>query len=170
MVLDRTVYIEGPFDDNMAYSVIQQIEFFDSISSEDIYLPVHSYGGSVPALLAMYHAAKKAKSDIVTVAVGTVMSAGAFCVIGLGTPGKRLSLPNTQFMLHEARGMAERSETGLRPMRHYNKILFDMMSEMWGRPAEEILKELERDVYKWPEEALALKWIDAIVQEPQLDL
>ena len=67
----------------------------------DISLYINSPGGDVYAGLAIYDTMQFVKPDVQTICFGIAMSMGAVLLAG-GAPGKRLALPNSRMMIHQA--------------------------------------------------------------------
>jgi len=164
--MKRTLVLSGNVEMDHILFIISEMERMDAESNDDIFLIVDSFGGCVASALALYEASRNIKSDIVTIGVGKVMSAGLFIVATIGTEAKRLAMPNTQFMYHEVRGFGMMDVSSVRVRRIYNQRLLELFSKHTGSPVETLRELGKRDTYKFPEEIIneGLGWIDAIVQ------
>ena len=106
------------------------------------------------------------KSDIVTVSVGLSASMGAF-ILAAGAKGKRLSLPNSEIMIHQVLGGMEgkasdikvQAERILETKKKLNKIL----ASLTGQNINKIDKDTLKDYYMNPKEALKYGLIDKIL-------
>ena len=107
LLKDRIIFLGDPIDDRIASLVIAQLLFLDAENKDkDIKFYINTPGGSVTAGLAIYDTMQYVKADVSTICVGMAASMGAV-LLAAGAPGKRLSLPNGQIMIHQVRGGAE---------------------------------------------------------------
>lgn len=158
----RALYLSGEFCNPMAMGFLTGLEALEAESSEDVYVFIDSYGGSVPAMFAIIDAMDRSPCDMVTIVNGKAMSAGAFTLVS-GTPGKRLAMPNAQIMFHEPLGCAEVSKRGLEPLGHIRDMIFHSMTERLGKTEDELEAVMAKDFYLMPQEALERGYIDGIV-------
>ena len=165
---ERIVFLGTPLNDMVANSVIAQLLFLDSKTSEkDIKLYINCPGGSVSAGLAVYDTMQYVKSDIMTICVGLAASMAA-TLLASGTKGKRLALPNAEILIHQVIGGAEgqaedikiSAEHILKTRDRLNKIL----AHHTGQPMKKIAKDTDRDYYMNVEEAKEYRIIDKIVR------
>src|SRR3989344_8270103 len=78
LLRERIIFLGAPIDDGVANTVIAQLLFLDSESSEkDIKLYINSPGGLVTAGLAIYDTMQYVKSDVSTIGVGIAASMAA---------------------------------------------------------------------------------------------
>lgn len=174
MLRDRIIFVTGPIEDNMASSVCAQLLFLESENpKKDIYMYINSPGGAVSAGLAMYDTMQYVRCDVATVAIGMAASAGSLLLMG-GAKGKRMSLPNSNIMIHQpsggARGQATDIAIQAEEIIKTRKRLNQLYADHTGTALEEIEKAMERDNFMSPEEALAFGLIDEVVQKrPQTE-
>src|SRR6201993_3439342 len=101
LLRDNIIFIGTPIDDNIANLVIAQMLFLAQEDPEkDIQLYVNSPGGSITAGLAIYDTMQYVKNDVTTICVGQAASMAAV-LMAAGAPGKRYSLPNARFLIHQ---------------------------------------------------------------------
>jgi len=101
-VQNRRVFLIGDIDDETASDVVKGMYLMQSISTDKpITIYVYTCGGCEYAMFAIYDVIKQCQCDVETVAMGNVMSAGPL-LVAAGTKGKRYTLPNTFFMVHES--------------------------------------------------------------------
>ena len=163
---ERIVFITGEIDDNLANLVISELLYLDSLSHDDIYLYINSPGGSVTSGLAIYDTINYIKSNVSTVGIGMCASMGAV-LLASGARGKRLSLANTEIMIHQVLGGMEgkasdikiQAERILDNKKKLNRILASLTNKTINR----INKDTERDYYMNPKEALKYGLIDQII-------
>lgn len=94
----RVIFIDDAIDDSLANSIIAQLLYLDSISTDEITIYINSPGGSVYAGLAIYDISKIITAPVKTVGIGCVASMGAVLML-MGSVRK--SLVHTRYMLHQ---------------------------------------------------------------------
>lgn len=157
----RSVYLTSDVSRQGCLQLIQQMEMLDDLNNDDIYLYVSSYGGDCFGIFAVMDCIKRLKSDVVTIALGKVMSAGAF-IVTQGTPGKRLASLNTRVMIHEPRMCIDAYKAT--PVLEFCKEMQEThMSSACNLSEQELEDILKRDTYMSSEEAKDEGFIDAIV-------
>lgn len=101
-VQNRRIFLIGVISEETASDVIKGIYLMQSISIEkSITIYIYTEGGNEYAMFAIYDVIKQCVCDVETVAMGEVLSAGPI-LVAAGTKGKRYTLPNTFFMVHES--------------------------------------------------------------------
>lgn len=169
LLKDRIIFLGDPIDDRIANLVIAQLLFLDAENKDkDIKFYINTPGGSVTAGLAIYDTMQYVKADVSTICVGMAASMGAV-LLAAGAPGKRLSLPNSEIMIHQVMGGAEgqatdikiRAERILRMKDNLNRIL----SKHTGQGLKEIDRATDRDYFLSPEEAKKYGLIDKIISK-----
>jgi ATP-dependent Clp protease, protease subunit len=166
LLKDRIVFVKGKFDHDMADSVVAQLLYLESQdSSDDIYMYVDSPGGHISAMFAIYDVMNYIKPDVVTVGMGICASAGSF-ILASGAKGKRSALPNTEIMIHELSSGFSGKFGDLRVDYEHSEKLYEKMAKMYAditnQPINRIKKDMKRDFYMNPEEAVGYGLIDKI--------
>jgi len=163
---ERIIFINGEIDDNLANLVISELIYLDSISNEDIAIYINSPGGSVTAGLAIFDTINYIKSDVSTVATGLCASMAAV-ILAAGTKGKRLSLPNSEIMIHEVLGGARGQATDIKIQAErilaLKKKLNKILASLTGNSVAKINNDTARDNYMSPEASLKYGIIDKIL-------
>lgn len=165
---ERIIFIGTTITDLVANSIIAQLIFLDAKNHDkDIRVYINSPGGSVSAGLAIYDTVQYIKSDVTTICVGLAASMGA-TLLAAGTPGKRLSLPNSEILIHQVMGGAEGQAEDIKiSAEHILKIrdrLNTILAKHTGQPLKKISKDTDRDYYMSAEEAKAYGIIDKIIK------
>ena len=168
LLKDRIILLSGEIDDTMASSVTAQLLFLAAEdSSKDISLYINSPGGSITAGLAIYDTIRFIKPDVSTICIGMAASMGAF-LLASGAKGKRLSLPNSEIMIHQPLGGAQGQATDIQIQAdHIIKIkqkMNELLAKNTGQPYDKVCKDTERDNYMTPTEALEYGLIDKIIE------
>jgi ATP-dependent Clp protease protease subunit len=166
MMMDRILWLAGPVNDRMSTVVQAQLMFLDTIDQSDITLHVDSPGGSVKSGLSIVDVMGYIGSDIITINTGMAASMGSI-LLGAGTKGKRLMLPNSRVMIHQvsagAQGTMADIDISIAEGRKYNTKLFNMLSEYTGKTAKQIMKDADRDMWLDAEQAKAYGIVDSII-------
>lgn len=167
LMRDRLLWVAGPVNDNMSTVVQAQLMYLDSVDNLDITMHVDSPGGSVKSGLSMVDVMQYIKSDIATVNTGMAASMGSV-LLGAGTKGKRSSLRFSKTMLHQTSGGAggniQDARINFVEWEKVNKILFELLGEFCGKPAEVVEKDATRDFWLSAEEAVAYGIIDEVIK------
>jgi len=167
LLRDRIIFIGQPIDDNVANTVIAQMLFLEvEDPKKDIKLYVNSPGGLVTSGLAIYDTMEYIKPDVSTICMGQAASAAAL-LLAAGTPGKRLSLPNANILIHQpmggARGQATDVGIQARQIIRIKDRLNDIFVKHTGQPKEKIERDTDRDFYMTAEEAKEYGIIDKVI-------
>jgi len=167
LMRDRLLWVAGPVNDNMSTVVQAQLMYLDSVDNLDITMHVDSPGGSVKSGLSMVDVMQYIKSDIATVNTGMAASMGSV-LLGAGTKGKRSSLRFSKTMLHQTSGGAggniQDARINFVEWEKVNKILFELLGEFCGKPAEVVEKDATRDFWLSADEAVAYGIIDEVIR------
>lgn len=166
LLTNRIIFINGEINSDVSSLVISELLYLDSISHDDIFLYINSPGGSVTDGLAIFDTMNYIKSDVSTVAIGLCASMGAF-LLAAGTKGKRLSLPNSEIMIHQvlggAEGMASDIKIHAERILETKKKLNSILASLTGKSLSKIDKDTDRDYYMNPKNALSYGLIDKII-------
>ncbi len=116
--------------------------------------------------LAIYDTMRFISCPVATVCMGMAASMGAF-LLAAGEPGRRVSLPNSEIMIHQPlgayRGQATDIEIHAKNLLKIKERLNRIMAQNTGRDFEEIVSLTERDNFLTAEEARELGIIDRIL-------
>ena len=165
---ERIVFLGSAVTDAVANTIIAQLLFLDSKSSQkDIQFYINSPGGSVTDGLAIYDTMQHIKSDVATICVGMAASMGAVLLAG-GAKGKRSALPNSEMLLHQvmggAQGQATEIEISARHILNMKSRLNAILAHHTGQGLDKIEKDTDRDFYLSSQEAKEYGLIDVIIQ------
>ena len=91
----------------------------------------------------------------------------AAVLLASGTKGKRLSLPNTEVMIHQvlggAEGMASDIKIHAERILETKKKLNTILANLTGKTLNKINKDTDRDYYMNAKEALSYGIIDKVI-------
>ena len=167
LLKDRIIFISGEINDNLSNSVIAQLLYLDSISTEDISIYINSPGGVITSGLAIYDTINIIESDVSTICLGIAASMGAF-LLSCGTKGKRFILPNADVMIHQPLGGAEGQATDIKIAADrilcLRSRLNNILSKNTGKTLEQIELDTERDNYLNAEDAVKYGIVDKIIK------
>jgi ATP-dependent Clp protease protease subunit len=166
MMMDRILWLAGPVNDRMSTVVQAQLMFLDNLEVRDITLHVDSPGGSVKSGLSIVDVMNYISSDIVTINTGMAASMGSI-LLGAGTKGKRLMLPNSRVMLHQvstgASGNIQDIRRSIAEGEKYNTKLFGLLGEYTDKDPLVVMEDASRDLWLDAEEAKAYGIVDDII-------
>ncbi len=167
LLIDRIIFLNGQVTDDSASVIIAQLLFLESQDPDkDISFYINSPGGSVTAGLAIYDTMNYIKCDVSTICVGLAASMGSF-LLSAGAKGKRISLPNSEILIHQPLGGTQGQASDLKiytdNILKMRKRLNTILSENTGKPLETIEKDTDRDNYMTAQEALEYGLIDKII-------
>jgi ATP-dependent Clp protease, protease subunit len=168
LLMDRIVFLGSAVDDTVANIIVAQLLFLDAEDPErDIFLYINSPGGSVYAGLAIYDTMQHIRAPVATVCVGMAASMGALLLAG-GATGKRQSLPNSRIMIHQPSsgfsGTATDIDIAAREVLSIRERLNRILQHHTGRDLEKIERDVDRDYFMSPEEAVEYGLLDKVVE------
>lgn len=168
LLKDRIIFLGYPIDDNYANLVIAQLLFLEAEDPEkEINIYVNTPGGYIHSGLAIYDTMQYVRPDIRTICIGQAASMGSL-LLAAGTPGKRLSLPNSRIMLHQplggAQGQSRDIEIQAKEILAIRERLNEIYAKHTGKPLEQIEKDTDRDYHLSPEQAKAYGLIDNVIE------
>ena len=168
LLKERIIFLSGPINDGVANTVIAQLLFLEHEDpKKDIQLYINTPGGSVSAGLAIYDTIQYVKPDVSTICVGMAASMGSV-LLGAGTKGKRIALPNAEIMMHQVMGGVEGQAVEIEiTAKHILKIkdrLNHILAKHTGQSLAKIEKDTDRDYYMSAEEAKEYGLIDEIIK------
>ena len=167
LLRERIVYLGQEVNDDIANVIAAQLLHLDAVEpGKDIYLYVNSPGGSAYAGMAIYDTMQYVKSEVATVCLGMGMSAAAMILCG-GARGKRFALPNAKMMIHQGsagyRGTPTDIQIAAREILDMTRRYAEIIAEHAGRDVEQVTKDIDRDHFMTPAEAVDYGLIDAIM-------
>jgi ATP-dependent Clp protease, protease subunit len=168
LLRERIVFLGQEVNDDIANLIAAQLLHLDAQEpGRDIYLYVNSPGGSAYAGMAIYDAMQYVHSDVSTVCLGMGMSAAAMILCG-GAPGKRFALPNAKIMIHQGsagyRGTPADIQIAAREILSMTRRMAEIISRHTNQDVEQVMKDIDRDRFMTPEEAVDYGIVDAIME------
>src|SRR5881628_3082334 len=153
---ERIIFLGSAVDDTVANLIVAQLLHLESADPDkDISIYINSPGGSIYAGLAIYDTIQFIKPDVSTICCGIAMSMGSLLLAG-GAAGKRLSLPNS--LIHQPsagfEGQSSDIEIHAREILKTRERIDQIYAHHTGRSIEEVHRDMERDRFFPPEEAV----------------
>lgn len=128
---------------------------------------INSPGGSADSGFAIYDLFRFSPCPIVTVANGVVASSAVLIFLG-GAEGKRVTMPNARFLLHQpstaTRGQASDIDITAREISKIRRRYNEIVAEATGRAFNIVEKDSDRDFWLSAQEAVDYKLANRIVQ------
>jgi ATP-dependent Clp protease protease subunit len=163
----RTVLVFGEITSALAESVSAQLLALATQSRDPIRVVVHSPGGHVESADTIHDVIRFVDAEVTIVGTGWVASAGAL-VFAAVERTRRLSLPNTRFLLHQPTGgvggRASDVEIEAQQMIALRARLNRIFADATGQPLEKIARDTDRNHWMTAEEAKAYGLVGRIVQ------
>jgi ATP-dependent Clp protease protease subunit len=167
LLRERIVFLGQQVGDDIANVITAQLLFLEAEDPDrDISLYVNSPGGDAYAGMAIYDAMQYVKPDVQTICTGMGMSAAAMILCG-GTPGKRFVLPNAKVMIHQGsggfRGSPADIQIAAEEILEMTRRMAEIIAKHSGQAVEQVLKDIDRDRFMSPEEAVAYGLVDSVM-------
>lgn len=169
LLKDRIIFLGEAIDDHISSLVIAQLLFLEAEDPDkDIFLYIHSPGGIVTSGLAIYDTMQYIRPDVATICIGQAASMGSL-LLTAGAKGKRSTLPNSRIMIHQPSAGFQGQATDI--MIHAKEILKtkqrlnEIYSVHTGQKVDKVDKDLDRDNFMSPQEALEYGLIDKIIEK-----
>jgi ATP-dependent Clp protease protease subunit len=168
LLRERIVFLGQEVDDAIANLIAAQLLFLEAEDPEkEISLYVNSPGGSAYAGMAIYDTIQHVRPDVRTICVGMGMSAAAMILCG-GAAGKRFALPNAKIMIHQGsagfRGTPADIDIHAREVLSTTRRMAEIIAAHSGREVEQVLRDIDRDRFMTPAEAIEYGLIDGVIQ------
>ncbi len=170
LLKERIIFLGTDVNDESANLIVAQLLFLEA---EDPSLPIQFYinspGGSVSSGLAIMDTMHHIKPEVHTICVGLAASMGAV-LLSQGAPGKRMSLPNSRIMIHQpniqgvsgqASDIAITAEQILKSRKKLAELVQKTLTKK--KSLDQVLKDMDRDYWMDPQEALDYGLIDQIL-------
>jgi ATP-dependent Clp protease protease subunit len=175
MMEDRIVFINGQINEQMSNIVTASLLFMENKApGSPIQMFINSPGGDVDAGYAIYDTMTYITSPVVKIGMGRCASMGQFLLSSKsGREGeKRLALPNTRIMQHQPSGGAGNQCSDIvisaKELVKMKEKFINYFVKWSKQPLETIKKDIERDYWMNPQEALEYGYIDEILYQKEV--
>jgi ATP-dependent Clp protease protease subunit len=171
LLKERIVFLGTPINDQVANVIIAQLLYLDREDPDkDINLYVNSPGGVINAGLAIYDTMQLISAPVSTICIGLAASMGTVLLCA-GEKGKRFALPNSTIHIHQAlggaQGQARDIEIAAREILRLQEVIRDIVADRTGQDKEKVGRDMDRDFYMNPVQALEYGLIDEILAKPE---
>ena len=171
LLTDRIIFVGKEIDDALANTVVAQLLYLQSQDPEkDISMYINSPGGSAYAGLSSYDTMQLVSPDVSTFCTGMAASAASVILTG-GAKGKRYALPHSRIVIHQPwspgiQGQASDIDIQAREILKQRDLIVELYIRHCGRPREQVERDIDRDNYMSPEQAIEWGLIDGILEKP----
>jgi ATP-dependent Clp protease, protease subunit len=167
LLRERIIFLGTEIDEQVANLIAAQLLFLEAEDPDkDIELYINSPGGVAYAGMAIYDTVQHVRPDVRTICIGMGMSSAAMVLAG-GARGKRFCLPNAKMMIHQgsagARGTPADIQIAAHEIVETTRRMAEIIALHSGRPAEQVLEDIDRDRFMTPAEAVDYGLVDAIL-------
>jgi len=148
---------------------VAQLLFLASEDPEkEVWLYINTPGGSVTAAMMIYDTMQYIPPKVATLCTGMAASGGSLLLAG-GEAGMRFSLPHASILIHQPwasgmQGQATDLEIHAREILRQRAELVRIYSRHCKQPPEKVERDLERDFFMTPEEAVKYGLIDSMIE------
>jgi ATP-dependent Clp protease, protease subunit len=173
LLKNRIVMLGTQVSSQSANLIVAQLLFLDREDPERrIQMYVNSPGGEVYAGMAIYDAMQEVSSPVSTVAVGMAASFGTV-VLAAGSSGMRYALPHATIHMHQPLGGTQGQVSDMKiAIDHYQFLkaeLIKIFKKHTGQDEATLERDMDRDFYMNPQQALAYGLIDEILTKQELN-
>ncbi|MDE1170291.1 MAG: ATP-dependent Clp protease proteolytic subunit [Verrucomicrobium sp.] len=162
----RTILIYGGIDQKKAQDVSEKLIAMAADSDDDIYIYINSQGGHVEAGDTIHDMIRYVKPRVFIIGTGWVASAGAL-IYAAPPVERRLSLPNTRFMIHQpsggVRGQASDISVEAEEILKMRQRLNEIFAKQTGQPIEKIERDSDRNFWMSAEQAKAYGLVGKVI-------
>ncbi|MGA2586554.1 MAG: ATP-dependent Clp protease proteolytic subunit [Candidatus Aminicenantales bacterium] len=167
LLKDNIIFVGTEITDDVANLVTAQLLYLEAENPEkEISLYINSPGGSITAGLAIYDTMQFIGNDVSTICVGQAASMAAL-LLASGTPGKRISLPNSRIILHQPfggyQGQASDIAIQAKEILRIRESIYHILVKHAGQPKAKIQTDIERDFIMTAAQAKDYGLIDRII-------
>ncbi len=167
LLRENIIFLGTPIDDTVANLICAQLLFLEAENPDkDIQVYINSPGGDINALLAIYDTMQYIRPEITTLCFGQAASAAAV-LLGAGTKGKRLALPNARILIHQpyaqSYGKASDVEIAAAEIMRLKTTREEILARHTGQSSERIATDTDRDYVMTAEEAKEYGLIDEVL-------
>jgi ATP-dependent Clp protease protease subunit len=166
----RIVLVTGEVEQELAEKTIAQLLYLDAESNDPITMIISSPGGHVDSGYAIFDMMRYIASPVQTIGAGWVASIAVPILFG-GDKGKRYSLPNTRYLLHQPSGGAGGQAADIRiealQIIKIRERINELIAAETGQPLDKVAKDSDRNYWLTAEEALEYGLVQKIITSPK---
>lgn len=177
---ERIIFLNQPISMGLANSVVSALLYLDSEDNKPINLYINSMGdpvtagmgdataglSGITATLAILDTMQHIKSEITTICLGQALGV-ATVLLSSGTKGKRYSLPHAMIALMHPKvatqGQASDIQVNATEVLSKRQLMMEILSDNTGQSIEKLNKDMDRNFYLTPDQAVEYGLIDKVV-------
>lgn len=167
---DRIIFVWEQVHSAMVNTIIAQLLYLEKKDPDkDIIMYINTPGGEVYSGMAIYDTIQYLKCDVCTICVGLAASMWSV-LLACWTKGKRYALPHGKIMIHQPlisgwwiTGQATDIQIEAEEMLKVKDMLNWIIAKHTGQKPAKVSKDMERNKWMTPEDALAYGLIDKII-------
>jgi ATP-dependent Clp protease protease subunit len=168
LLKSRVIMVTKPVDRDLMTSIVAQLLVLDGEDSEKpITMYINCPGGDADSGFGIYDCMRLIRAPITTVCMGLAASAAIIIFLG-GKQGRRFSLPNSRFLIHQpssqAQGQASDLEITAKEILKTRDKYNEIIAAEIGIKSEAIVKDAHRDFWLSAQEAVEYKLADKLIQ------
>ena len=165
---ERIIFLGTPIDDQVANLIVAQLLYLESEDPDkDISIYINSPGGSITPAWRSTTRCSSSSPRSRRSASGIAMSMGSL-LLTAGAKGKRFSLPNCRILIHQPlaglRGPGADIEIHASEILKTRARIDEIYAMHTGTAAEDVHKDMERDRFFTPEDAVEYGLIDKVLK------
>jgi ATP-dependent Clp protease protease subunit len=171
----RTIILSQGIDSSLAKSIFSRLVLLERESKTDpISVIINSQGGSADSGFGIYDMLRFIEPPVITITAGLCASA-AIIVFLAGDKDKRLSLPNSRFLIHQpstsAVGPASDLEITANQILKIRDQFNLIIASETGQDVKKITEDANRDFWMTAQEAVKYGLVSKIItQRDELDM
>jgi ATP-dependent Clp protease, protease subunit len=165
----RSIYIDGYIDNEVANSVTAQLIFLSITNPEKaIYLLINSSGGNFYDGMAIYDVIQNIPSDVITIGIGEI-SGIATLLLASGSEGKRICVNDSKIHVNQTMNFGqdqlaiERVEIEFKEILHINKKFNNLLSKHSNQSSTRINSDAEGNLSMFADEAKNYGIVDRVI-------
>jgi ATP-dependent Clp protease protease subunit len=171
---ERVVFLAQSLEEEVTNQLVGLLLYLSSEDEKkDIFVYVHSPGGSVSCRLAIVDTIQYIQTDVSTINIGTAASV-ASCVVACGRHGKRLALSRARFIIRQPEGGSKGQATEVfveaEEVTRLHRTLRALYEKSTGRSMSQIVLDLGRDEFMSAHQAHDYGLIDFIRNKMKLEI
>mmetsp|Transcript_17134 Transcript_17134/g.36988 ORF Transcript_17134/g.36988 Transcript_17134/m.36988 type:complete len:271 (+) Transcript_17134:28-840(+) len=167
---NKVVFIKEAVNEEVANNMIALSLYLDSVDQKRIYYWLNCPGGEVVPTLALYDTMQYIRSKTATVCYGLCLGMGGFLLTAGGEKGYRYAMPHSILMMHHpsgsSRGQASEMHIESRELVRIRDYLSLITSNATGQPYDRVIRELSRNKWMDPKQAIEYGMIDKVLHTP----
>lgn len=168
MIDNRTIFVYGEINQELAQKVSSQLLLLASISDDPIKMFINSQGGHVESGDTIHDMIQFVKPDVYVIGTGWVASAGITIYLA-AEKDHRYSLPNTRYMIHQPSGGVQGQSTEIqieaKEIIKMRERVNRLIAEATGQTYEQVAKDTDRNFWMGVDEAKKYGIVDKIISK-----